>query len=166
MMAMNDDQLDPLIHVPARLKLVATLAELPDGDALTVTRLQAMTGQPPGWPVIGLPELSRAGYLRTEVTGGGARTTVALTRQGRAALDRYIAMLRQLPEGARHVRQPPAPGTRVGDADRNAVAAALGEHFAQGRLTREELSTRLDATLTAITFGQLSEAAKDLPDHE
>jgi len=30
---MTDDALDPLIHVPTRLKIVATLAALPDGDA-------------------------------------------------------------------------------------------------------------------------------------
>ena len=33
-------ELDPLIHVPTRLKIVATLAALPDGDSLTFTRLQ------------------------------------------------------------------------------------------------------------------------------
>ena len=34
---MTDDALDPLIHVPARLRIVATLAVLPDGDALSFT---------------------------------------------------------------------------------------------------------------------------------
>ena len=29
---MTTDELDPLIHVPTRLKIVATLAALPDGD--------------------------------------------------------------------------------------------------------------------------------------
>jgi hypothetical protein len=53
---------------------------------------------------------------------------------------------------------------RAGDADRDAAAAALGEHFAQGRLTLEELNARLDATLTATTHGELSQAAQDLPD--
>jgi hypothetical protein len=60
--------------------------------------------------------------------------------------------------------EPLAPGTRAGDADRDAAAAALGEHFAQGRLTLDELSARLDATLTATTHGELSQAAQDLPD--
>ena len=32
---MSHDALDPLIHVPARLQIVATLAALPDGDALS-----------------------------------------------------------------------------------------------------------------------------------
>ena len=39
---MADDALDPLIHVPTRLKIVATLAALPDGDTLSFTRLQDM----------------------------------------------------------------------------------------------------------------------------
>lgn len=36
--AMTTDELDPLIHVPTRLKIVATLAALPDGDTLSVAR--------------------------------------------------------------------------------------------------------------------------------
>ena len=33
-------ELDPLIHVPTRLKIVATLAALPGGDTQSFTRLQ------------------------------------------------------------------------------------------------------------------------------
>ena len=57
-----------------------------------------------------------------------------------------------------------APDLRIGQADRDAAAAALGEHFAHGRLTLDELNARLDATLTATTHGELSQAAQDLPD--
>lgn len=154
--------LDPLIHNPQRLRIVATLAALPDGDTLSVGRLHAMTGLLPGSPVIGLCELARAGYVRTDVTGGtGAPATVALTGRGRAALSRYTAALAQLPRAA---RQAPAPGMRASDADRDTAAAALGEHFAQGRLTLDELNARLGATLTATTYGQLAQAARDLPD--
>ena len=45
---MTTDELDPLIHVPTRLKIVATLAALPDGDTLSVPRLQDMIRLPPG----------------------------------------------------------------------------------------------------------------------
>jgi len=51
---------------------------------------------------------------------------VALTCEGRVALDRYTAMLRQLPSVARQDHQAPAPGMRAGDADRDAAATALG----------------------------------------
>jgi Domain of unknown function (DUF1707) len=47
--------------------------------------------------------------------------------------------------------------------NREAAAAALGEHFAQGRLTLDELVTRLDATLAATTHGELTEVVRDLP---
>ena len=162
---MSTGALDPLIHDPERLRVVATLAALADGDALSVTRLQDMIGLPRGRLITCLQELGPAGYLRTGKTGGDrAPATVALTGQGRAALDRYTAVLRQLPRVAGQDHHAPAPGVRAGDADRDAAAAALGEHFAQGRLTLEELSARLDAALTATTHGELAQAARDLPD--
>ena len=162
---MSTGALDPLIHDPGRLRIVATLTALSDGDALSVTRLQDMLRLPPGSLSTRLRELGRAGYVRTEKTGDDrAQTTVALTCDGRAALDRYTAVLRRLPRVAREDYQAPAPGVRAGDADREAAAAALGEHFAQGRLTLYELNARLDATLTATTHGELSQVTWDLPD--
>jgi hypothetical protein len=158
---MSTSALDPLIHHPQRLRIVATLAALPNGDTLSVGRLQTMIGLPPGSPIIGLSELGRAGYVRTETSAEDpGQPAVALTARGRAALNRYTFALTQ-PRGA---LTPPAPGMRAGDADREAAAAALAEHFAQGRLTLDELITRLDATLTATTHGELTEAARDLPD--
>ena len=162
---MSTGALDPLIHDPGRLRVVATLAALPDGDTLTVTRLQDMLGPTPGSLITCLRDLDHAGYVQTEKTRGDrAQAVVALTRDGRAALDRYTAALRQLPPVARRDNQAPAPHMRAGDADRDAAAAALGEHFAQGRLTLDELNARLDATLTAVTHGELSQAVRDLPD--
>ena len=83
---MTSDTLDPLIHVPARLRIVATLAALPDGDALSFTRLQDMIGLTPGNLITHLRKLEDAGYLTTEKTGNGpaSRTSVALTHRGRA----------------------------------------------------------------------------------
>jgi DNA-binding transcriptional ArsR family regulator len=45
---MTTEALDPLIHAPVRLRIVAMLAALPDGDALSFTRLQDMIGLTPG----------------------------------------------------------------------------------------------------------------------
>ena len=88
---------DPLIHDPERLRVVATLAALPDGDALSVTRLQDMLRLPPGRLSTGLRELGRAGYVRTGTAGGhGAPATVALTGHGREALRAYTQALRDL----------------------------------------------------------------------
>jgi len=161
---MSTGALDPLIHDPARLRVVATLAALPDGDTLSVARLQKMLGLTPGSLITQLCDLGYAGYVRTEKSSGAGGPTIALTRGGRAALDRYAAALRRLPGLAGQDQRPPAPGLRAGDADRDAAAAALAEHFAQGRLTLDELGARLDATLTATTYGELSHAARDLPD--
>src|SRR5215471_6198069 len=95
---MSTAALDPLIHHPGRLRVVATLAALPDGDALSVSRLQDMIGLAPGGLITRLRELDHAGYVRTEQTGRDrAQATAALTRDGRAALDHYTTVLRQLP---------------------------------------------------------------------
>ncbi len=98
---MTTDDLDPLIHVPTRLKIVATLAALPDGDTLSFTRLQDMIGLTPGNLIIHLRKLEEAGYLSTEKTKNGTapKTTVALTSQGRAALSSYTRALRNLLDG-------------------------------------------------------------------
>jgi DNA-binding transcriptional ArsR family regulator len=95
---MADNDLDPLIHVPARLRIMATLAALPDGGTLTFTRLQDMIGLTPGTLITHLRKLEDAGYLASEKTGNGvaSKTTVALTGQGRAALDAYTRTLREL----------------------------------------------------------------------
>ena len=92
------DELDPLIHMPTRLKIVATLAALPDGDTLSFTRLQDLLGLTPGNLIIQLRKLEEAGYLSTEKTRNGSaqKTTVALTRQGHKALDAYTQALRDL----------------------------------------------------------------------
>jgi DNA-binding MarR family transcriptional regulator len=94
----SEDGLDPVIHAPARLRLMVTLATLPDGDNLSFTRLQELIGLTPGNLITHLRKLEDAGYVRTEKTGSGvnALTTVALTLGGRAALERYTAVVRQL----------------------------------------------------------------------
>jgi DNA-binding MarR family transcriptional regulator len=98
---MTLDALDPLIHVPARLQIVATLAALADGDTLSFTRLQDMIGLTPGNLITHLRKLEDADYLSSEKTGSGpaSRTSVALTSRGRAALDKYTGTLRSLLNG-------------------------------------------------------------------
>jgi DNA-binding MarR family transcriptional regulator len=95
---MTTEELDPLIHVPTRLKIVATLAALPDGDALSFTRLQDMLELTPGNLIIQLRKLEEAGYLSSEKTRNGSaqKTTVTLTTRGREALAAYTRALRNL----------------------------------------------------------------------
>ncbi|GAA2204086.1 DUF1707 domain-containing protein [Nonomuraea monospora] len=55
---------------------------------------------------------------------------------------------------------------RIGDAEREQTMAALREHFAQGRLTHEELDERLDTALAAKTARDLAQVTADLPGQE
>jgi hypothetical protein len=57
----------------------------------------------------------------------------------------------------------PGNNVRVGDADREAVAAQLREHYADGRLTLEELNERIDQTFAAKTKADLNTVMLDLP---
>jgi hypothetical protein len=53
---------------------------------------------------------------------------------------------------------------RAADADRERVTARLRDHYAEGRLTSEELDERTSAALHAKTFGDLRRVMTDLPD--
>ena len=52
---------------------------------------------------------------------------------------------------------------RVGDAERDQAARALGEHFAAGRLDPGEYDERIDTVLAARTRGELVKVFGDLP---
>jgi DNA-binding transcriptional ArsR family regulator len=97
----NSEPLNPVIHAPARLRIVATLSTLPDGDELSFTRLQDILDLTPGNLITHLRKLEDAGYVSTEKTGNGTagKTTVALTGEGRKALDDYTEALRGLLDG-------------------------------------------------------------------
>lgn len=55
------------------------------------------------------------------------------------------------------------PGLRIGDAERNAVAETLSQHFSEGRLDATELKERLDRAMGAKTRGDLAGLTSDLP---
>jgi hypothetical protein len=52
---------------------------------------------------------------------------------------------------------------RIGTAEREAAARALGEHYAQGRLDQEEFEERTTAAYAARTSGDLAPLFEDLP---
>ena len=54
---------------------------------------------------------------------------------------------------------------RASDADRERVAEALREAYAEGRLTAEEHSDRVDSVYAAKTLGELVPLTRDLPSH-
>ncbi len=55
------------------------------------------------------------------------------------------------------------PSLRIGDRERDAVAAELQEHYAHGRLTLAEFNERIDAVFAARTQSDLSRITSDLP---
>jgi hypothetical protein len=57
----------------------------------------------------------------------------------------------------------PAGQIRVSDADRDAAASELGEHFQAGRLTVAELDERAGQALSARTGEDLADLFSDLP---
>jgi hypothetical protein len=57
----------------------------------------------------------------------------------------------------------PTPDPRASDADRDRVAAVLGDALATGRLTSTEHAERLEAAYSAKTMGELVPITADLP---
>ena len=103
----------------------------------------------------------RAGTLYTALDRLRAAGLVAVDREETVA-NRPLRFYRLSP--APSPRDPDtAPDLRIGDADREAVAAALREHFAHGRLTLEELLARVETALTAATRSEISRVTRDLP---
>jgi len=77
----------------------------------------------------------------------------------------YVAIL-----GVRHVwrrlwapQAAPVLHMRVGDAERSVTLYRLGESFALGRLTLDELEDRCAAVWDARTFAELALLESDLP---
>jgi hypothetical protein len=52
---------------------------------------------------------------------------------------------------------------RIGDAERDQAVSELGDHFAAGRLTREEFDARVDEAMTARFDSDLQPLFADLP---
>lgn len=55
------------------------------------------------------------------------------------------------------------PELRIGDEEREAAVSALGEHYAAGRLTKEEYDERAERAFAARTHAQLLPLFADLP---
>jgi hypothetical protein len=60
----------------------------------------------------------------------------------------------------------PDPAIRASDAEREHHLELLREHAAQGRLTIDELSERLDRAYAALTREELAALVEDLPPRE
>jgi DNA-binding MarR family transcriptional regulator len=91
-------ELDPVIHVQARLRVVVTLSTLAEGDRITFPRLQEILGMTAGNLSVHLRKLEAARYVEIEkaFSGRTPTTQLRLTRRGRLAFDEYTAALRRL----------------------------------------------------------------------
>lgn len=96
-------ELDAVIHAPARLRVVSTLAALPRDDEIAFPKLQKLLDMTAGNLSTHLRKLEDAGYVRVTKTFAGRRpvTYLALTTAGRGAFEDYTATLTDLLKGAR-----------------------------------------------------------------
>ena len=85
-----------------------------------------------------------------------------MTRYDRSGFDRS-PFDRARFDQSRFDRSSEDPQLRMSDAEREQAATDLGEHYAQGRLTTEEHSERLDRIWAARTRGELGPIFSDLP---
>ncbi|GAA5203660.1 transcriptional regulator [Microbacterium jejuense] len=97
-------ELDPVIHAPARLRIMTTLDEaLEEGDEIAFPALQKLLDMTPGNLTTHLAKLEAAGYVSSTKTFAGRKPTtlVTITPTGREAFHAYRAQLLQLLGGSR-----------------------------------------------------------------
>ena len=97
-------ELDPVIHAPARLRIVTTLMEaLEDGEEITFPALQKLLDMTPGNLTTHLAKLESAGYVTSTKTFAGRKpvTLIRLTDTGRSAFRRYRTQLLDLLKATR-----------------------------------------------------------------
>lgn len=94
--------LDSVIHAPARLRIVAALAQLESGSQLSFSRLQDELDMTAGNLSTHVRRLEDADYVLVEKTYRRRTpvTYLSLTDAGRAALTRYRRELQQILGGA------------------------------------------------------------------
>ena len=105
---MNARTLDPLLGTPARLAIVATLA---DGRDWTFSELKAATGLADGNLHVQTSRLAEAGYLRVIKQRRAKRpvTSFRLEEPGLDALRRHADRLQRALSGVRPVRPEQRP---------------------------------------------------------
>lgn len=96
--------LDPIIHTPARLRIMTALNEaLEDGDEISFPALQKLLGMTAGNLTSHLAKLDDAAYISIAKTFSGKKpvTLIAVTPGGRAAFRAYRTSLLDILGGHR-----------------------------------------------------------------
>ena len=93
---------DEIIHQSVRLKIMAALNALSDGELLDFARLKVIADATDGNLGAHLGTLENAGYVKIEkdFVGKKPRTRVAMTRVGRKAFARHVAYLKDVIDNA------------------------------------------------------------------
>ncbi|MFT4279707.1 transcriptional regulator [Microbacterium sp.] len=97
-------ELDPVIHTPARLRIMTALNEaLEDGDEIAFPALQKLLDMTAGNLTSHLAKLEDAGYITVAKTFAGRKpvTRVAMTPAGRGAFRAYRTALLDILGGSR-----------------------------------------------------------------
>lgn len=91
-------ELDPVIHAQARLRVMATLGTLGDGDRIAFPRLQELLSMTAGNLSVHLAKLEQAGYvdITKAFRGRTPVTSVSMSIRGRAAFEAYTAAVKAL----------------------------------------------------------------------
>jgi DNA-binding MarR family transcriptional regulator len=91
-------ELDPVIHAQARLRVVAALSTLNDGDRIAFPRLQDVLRMTAGNLSVHLRKLEDAGYVEVTKTHQGRTPTtlIRLSGRGRLAFEEYTAAVQAL----------------------------------------------------------------------
>jgi DNA-binding MarR family transcriptional regulator len=92
------DDLDPVIHAQARLRITSTLAALDADSSLSFPRLQELLDMTAGNLSTHLRKLEDAEYVTVEKTHHGRTpvTYLALSKTGRRAFEDYMETLRAM----------------------------------------------------------------------
>ncbi|WP_243696166.1 transcriptional regulator [Labedella phragmitis] len=92
------NELDPVIHAQARLRIMSTLAALSDGSSMTFPRLQNLLDMTAGNLSTHLRKLEDAGYVSVRKSHNERTpvTDVTLSTVGRRAFEDYMTALRAL----------------------------------------------------------------------
>jgi DNA-binding transcriptional ArsR family regulator len=100
-------ELDPVIHAQTRLRVMAALSALPDGDRITFPRLKEILGMTAGNLSVHLTKLEQVGYVQItkRFSGRTPTTLLSLSLRGRLAFEEYTTAVRALID-------PPTAGER------------------------------------------------------
>lgn len=91
-------ELDPIIHQPTRLRIMAALVGLDEGDKAEFTFLRDLLDLSDGNLSTHLQRLEEVGYVKVEkgFVGRRPKTWVWVTPQGRAAFAAYVDALERI----------------------------------------------------------------------